>query len=160
VASASGLSFPKRVTARRLAVKAARLGLAHKSALHYTQGARRWDGINHNLKAYRGEYPRYADCSAFVTWCIWNGLSHYGVRDTVNGAQWKAGYTGTMLQHGKRVTGKLAVGDAVIYGRGFPGEHTALYVGSGLVISHGSEAGPFLLPVHYRGDVLQIRRFI
>jgi hypothetical protein len=162
VASASGLGLARRVKARSLARRAARLALAHAPAVHYTQGPRRWDGIRLVLKAFRGQYPNYADCSAFATWAVWNGLSHYNVRDAMNGADWRAGYTGTMLQHGKRVTGRLAIGDCVIYGNGWPGEHTAIVVDPArrLVISHGSEAGPFLLPITYRRDVMQVRRYI
>lgn len=96
-----------------------------------------------------------------MTWCLWNALNvTYGHSDSVNGTQWRAGYTGTLLTHGERVWGPLLVGDPVIYGRGFPGHHVAIYVGNGRVISHGSEAGPLLLPVHYRSDVMQVRRYI
>lgn len=163
MSSVSGLSAPHRIRARDLAVRAAFLTLRHAPTVHYTQGPRRWDGINKDLKAYRNEYPRFADCSAFATWCLWNGLDHYGVRDTVNGANWKAGYTGTMLSHGKEVKHRSNVlrGDCVLYGpKGSNGEHTAICVGGGKVISHGSEAGPFLLPIDYRRDVMCIRRYI
>jgi cell wall-associated NlpC family hydrolase len=162
MASVSGLSAAHRAEARDLAVKAAFLALEHKAEVHYTQDARRWEGINKELKAYRNQFPRYADCSAFATWCIWNGLDHFGVRDTVNGSNWRGGYTGTMLSHGKRVMSRDNVlrGDCVIYGNGGTGEHTAICIGGGLVISHGSEAGPFKLPIDYRRDVMQIRRYI
>ena len=161
MASVSGLSWPHRKKARELAVAAARLGVQHEPEIHYTQGVQRWYGIDHNLKAYRGEYPLYADCSAFTTWCLWNGLSHYGVRDTVNGANWQAGYTGTQKQHGKPV--KLRVnwrsGDLVHYGPG-TGAHVAIYIGGGQVISHGSEGGPMVLPWNYRSDYAETRRYI
>jgi cell wall-associated NlpC family hydrolase len=163
VTSVSGLSDAHRSNARRLAMQAAFLGLAHAPVVHYTQGPRRWDGINRNLKAWRGQYPTFADCSAFATWCIWNGLDHYGVRDTVNASNWQAGYTGTMLEHGKVVQHEENVlqGDLVLYGnRGTSGKHVAICVGGGKVISHGSEGGPYLLPIHYRSDVIDIRRYI
>ena len=156
----SGLSRQNRVRARDLAMNAARLGLRHAPRMHYTQAAARWEGIERRRLAWRGEYPRWADCSAFVSWCLWNALEHFHVRDVVNGDRWRGGYTGTMLEHGVRVTGPILRGDAVIYGSGFPGEHTAICVGGGMVISHGSEAGPFLLPIRYRSDVLQVRRYI
>lgn len=163
MASVSGLSAPHRRKARDLAVQAAVLGYRNRAAVNYTQGPRRWDGINKHLKAWRGEFPRYVDCSSFVTWCIWNGLDHYGVRDTVNGTAWKAGYTGTMLKHGKAIHewSNILKGDAVIYGRpGSVGAHTALCIGGGMVISHGSQAGPFLVPMTYRRDIQSVRRYI
>lgn len=141
-----------------MTLQAAVLGLHHAPSIHYTQGSSRWEGIDRHRKAWRGEYPNEADCSAYVTWCIWNGLDHFGVRDTVNGLGWRAGYTGTMLQHGRRVSNPFP-GCAVIYGPG-TGEHTALYTGGGLVVSHGSEAGPLLLPWRYRSDVHSIRSYI
>lgn len=162
MASASGLSDKHRIRARDLAMEAAHLGLRNARAIHYTQGARRWDGINKNLKAWQGEFPTYADCSSFATWCLWNGLDHYGVRDTVNGQNWRAGYTGTMLTHGKRVVHKdnWLRGDLLIYGRGAPGAHVAIYIGGGKAISHGSEGGPYLVRWDYRRDLLAVRRCI
>jgi hypothetical protein len=51
-----------------------------------------------------------------------------------------------------------------IYGSGPPGVHCAVIVdmvnGTPMVISHGSEPGPFDLAYNYRSDVLQIRRYI
>lgn len=166
MSSVSGLSAPHRIRVRDLAVQAALLGLKHASALHYTQSAQRWEGIDKKLKAWRGQYPKHADCSSFATWCLWVGLSHYGVRDTVNGESWRAGYTGTMLKHGKPVAhlSNVLRGDLVIYGSGWPGEHVAIVVGSrnGVpqVVSNGSEPGPFLLAYNYRPDVLDIRRYV
>jgi cell wall-associated NlpC family hydrolase len=51
-------------------------------------------------------------------------------------------------------------GDLAIYGSGAPGEHVAICIGGGLVISHGSEPGPFKLPLRYRTDLLEIRRYL
>jgi len=71
-----------------------------------------------------------------------------------------------MLSHGKQVkhVENALRGDCVIYGRGFPGHHTAIIVGfkNGIpmIVSHGSQAGPFYLPYNYRSDVMQIRRYI
>lgn len=162
MASASGLNWKHRKRARQMTMQALNLALRNKESLHYTQGPKRWDGIANNKKAYRGQFPYFADCSSFATWAIWNGLDHYDVRDTVNGAAWKAGYTGTMLSHGKQVMLRRnwRRGDCLIYGTGFPGEHTAVYVGGGYVISFGSEPGPFKLPWDYRSDLMQVRRYI
>src|SRR6185437_13452484 len=87
-----------------------------------------------------GRFPNEADCSSFAGWCYWNGLHvHLGHTDIVNGEHWLGGYTGTMLEHGRRVSSPIA-GDAIIYGRSWPGEHVAIFTGGGLVVSHGSEA--------------------
>jgi hypothetical protein len=160
--SVSGLNWPHRKKARQLTMNALNLGYRHAPAIHYTMGSERWQGIDQNKKAYRGEYPTQCDCSSFATWAIWNGLSHYHVRDTVNGAAWKAGYTGTMLTHGKQVhsSRNWRRGDCFIYGSAFPGKHVAVYIGGGFVISHGSEGGPFKLRWNYRGDLMQVRRYI
>lgn len=160
MSSVSGLSPQHVQTARGLAVQAARLCLHRAVSLHYTETGDRFQGIEKDLKAWRGETPTEGDCSSTFAWWIWNGLDHFHVRDVVNGENWKAGYTGTMLEHGRRVTGQMQVCDAVIYGSGWPGKHVAMYVGGGMVISHGSEAGPFLLPYRYRPDVMAIRRYI
>jgi hypothetical protein len=166
MSSVSGLSKRHRLEARARAANAAWLAYNKRDRVHYTQGARRWDGINKDYNAKLGEYPKYADCSSFCTWCLWNGLYvPFKVRDTVNGAAWKAGFTGTMLEHGKEVVHLENVlrGDCVIYGGGV-GKHTAIIVGvkNGriMVISHGSEGGPFYLPHDYRSDVNCIRRFV
>jgi hypothetical protein len=157
--SVSGLSPAHARQAVNLTLQAAVLGLHHAPAIHYTQGSSRWQGIDHDLKAWRGQYPTEADCSSFATWCLWNGLDHFHHSDTVNGEHWRAGYTGTLLQHGKHVSTPLP-GDLILYGTGFPGEHTAVYTGGGLVVSHGSEAGPLLLPWRYRSDVMAVHRYI
>jgi hypothetical protein len=143
------------------------LALRHRENVHYTQMSRRWQGIDHELKAFRGQYPRYCDCSSFATWCLWNGLDHFDVHDTVNGLAWRAGYTGTMLNHGKSVEHLENVlrGDCVLYGeKGTVGKHTAVIVGvSGkkpMVISHGSEGGPYYVAYNYRRDIISIRRYI
>jgi hypothetical protein len=170
MSSASGLSTVHRVQARDRAVNAAMLGLRHAPQMFYTQGPQRWEGIARKLNAKLGEYPKHVDCSAFVTWCLYNGLviSGFTNRDIVNGADWKGGYTGTLLTHGKQVhhLENVQRADYVIYGNGGTGEHTALVVGRRkadgkiMVVSMGSDAGPFYLPYDYRRDIMQVRRAI
>lgn len=153
----------QRARIRRLVKKGAYLALNNASAIHYTQGPRRWDGINLRKRAYRGEFPHYADCSAFTTWLYWDATRRYHAADFVNGEQWQGGYTGTQQDHGKQVgtNEKKVVGDLVFYGNqgGGVAEHVAVYVGNGLVISHGSEPGPFLLRWNYRA-VNEVRRYV
>lgn len=161
VGGVSGLPAHKRKEARRQAVAAFRLLFEHREAVHYTMLARRWDGINGGLRASKGEFPRYADCSSAYTWCLWNALTAVSVghEDIVNGQGWRSGYTGTLLTHGREVT-DLLPGDAIIYGHAWPGMHVAMYVGEGLVYSHGSEGGPYFIPMRYRSDILSMRRYI
>lgn len=164
--SVSGLSRPHRVHARDRARDSALLGLRHSPEIHYTQGFRRWDGIRLHKLSREGEYPNYADCSAFVTWCLWNGMYvPYHHADTVNGAHWQGGFTGTLLAHGRRIheLHNVLRADLVLYGGGPNAEHVAIVVGwrNGvpMVVSHGSEAGPLYLPYNYR-PVREIRRYI
>lgn len=164
---AAGMTTKQRVHARRIAVHAATIALHHAPVIHYTQGSKRWQGIADTRYSEKGQYPNYADCSAFVTWCLWNGLYlAYHKTDVVNGAHWHAGFTGTMLSHGKPVRHLSTVrwGDAVLYGTpGTTGKHTAIIAKLGrtpMVISHGSENGPFLLPYNYRSDIQSVRRYI
>jgi hypothetical protein len=162
MSSVSGLSPIHRVRARDLAVSAALLTIRKAPEIHYTQGGLRWQGIDKELKAWKGQYPLYADCSSAATWWLWQGLDHFGVRDVVNGQDWNWGYTGTMLRCGRRVEHQAnwRRGDLFIYGQGWPGAHVAMYLGGGKVASHGSEGGPYLLPWNYRSDLLSVRRYI
>lgn len=138
--------------------------LAHPGSIHYTQGKLRWEGINRNLRSARGEYPHHSDCSSSATWVLWNALTANGVaHDIVNGTNWKAGYTGTMLAHGKPVRHRAnwRVGDCIIYGRtGSTGAHVVVYLGGNRAFSHGSEGGPYLVDVDYRPDIMAVRRYI
>lgn len=168
MSSVSGLSKAHRAQARRRVYDAAWLCYSNRAKVHYTQGARRWDGINKGYNARMGQYPKYADCSSFATWCIWNGIHiPFDCRDTVNAANWRAGYTGTMLKHGKEVVhlDNILIGDCAIYGKsGSNGAHTAVAVGKKngrvMVISHGSEGGPYYVPWNYRSDHMEWRRYI
>jgi hypothetical protein len=166
--SLSGLALEQRRKARRRSVRAALLGLRNLSEVHYTQDALpRWEGIRNHLDASQGEFPAHSDCSSFATWCLWNGLKlQFEVEDVVNGSDWAAGFTGTMLNNGRRVhhVENVRPGDCVLYGTEWPGKHVAIVVGRQedvpMVVSHGSEEGPFLLRYDYRSDVMQFRRYI
>lgn len=152
--SVSGLSVQHCHKATNMALQAAVLWLHHKDEIHYTEGSQRWECIDRGIKAWRGEYAKHGDCSSSLTAWVWSGLDHFHVRDVVNGLRWQAGNTESMLNHGRRVR-SLFPGCAVIYNG-----HTALYTGGGLVVSHGSEAGPLLLPWNYRSDIVSLRSYI
>jgi peptidoglycan hydrolase-like protein with peptidoglycan-binding domain len=139
--------------ARHKIVATAFVGYRHKEALHYTQDARRMEGVRQKIKPPR--HPAWEDCSSFATWCYWaagapdpNGLGYNGF-----------GYTGTQVQHGK-TTSTPRPGDLVFYGGGTVPSHVAVYVGNGKVVSHGSEPGPYLLAIDYRSDRSQVRSYL
>lgn len=158
--SALGLTRVQRAQARQRVKKAALHVASQRAGIHYTQGARRWDFIRGRCAPW--QRASYADCSALSSWLLWTGTARVWprMRDFVNGAGWRAGYTGTMIQHGVRIPRPTLIGDCVFYGgtRGVPA-HVALYIGNGLVVSHGSEAGPMILRWNYR-PVNQTRRYI
>jgi hypothetical protein len=164
------LTAKQTFRARRLASQAALVAYAHRPSVHYSQGAERWDGIAHGRHADRGEYPHYADCSSFTTWCLWNALRlAYNEPDVVNRLNWDYGNTGSQIQHGKLVytDRSLRMGDLVFYAyHGWTPTHVAIVVGrrpaktgKPYVVSHGSEAGPLFLPFDYR-RIVQMRRYI
>lgn len=71
-----------------------------------------------------------------------------------------SGYTGSLDKQGVRVDeAQTAPGDLIFYGPG-SSEHVTVAIGGGQCVSHGSEGGPRTLPVHYRGDFLQVRRYV
>src|SRR4051812_7074846 len=141
-------------------VRAAMLGLHHAAEIHYTQDARRWDGIRYGRRVQLGDFPRWADCSSFVTWCWWDALGGPSAGpDILNGQAWQAGYTGTLMAHGTRVSLTEALpGDLVFYGPR-PGNHVPVGVARDRVVSPGSEGGPSLLSPGYRRDLSEVRRY-
>lgn len=158
--SAIGLT-PRQRVAARARLRAAAVHVArNRGSIHYTQSALRWSFLRQRCAPW--QHARFADCSSLASWLHWTATTrvHRGVRDFVNGQSWGAGYTGTMVQHGIRIARPTLVGDCVFYGgtRSVPA-HVAVYIGAGQVVSHGSEAGPMILPWAYR-RVNQCRRYI
>lgn len=166
MASKTGFTQKEINRARNLSADAALLSYHNRHRINYTQGPQRWEGIERRCDPRKGEYPRNADCSAHNTWCLWVPLFLvFGLEDIVNGQNWKAGYTGTQLNHGRNVTANDSrKGDLVLYGKpGTTGAHVAIVVRKGpnpLVVSHGSQSGPHLLAFNYRKDIICIKRYI
>lgn len=137
---------------RERIVAAARFGANNRGRIHYTQSSLRMYGVRHRIRIPR--VTPYEDCSSFATWCYW----HAGAKDP-NGLGYAGyGFTGTLAQHGKRVTTPKP-GDLIFYGSGPPYSHVAVYIGKGLCVSHGSEAGPMILNYRYR-PVAAIRSYV
>lgn len=164
MASASGLSENHRRIARRIVAEGCALLLSNPSQVHYTQGPARFGAIRAGKHLHGRVFPIAEDCSSTATWLLWLALHrHFGIeRDIVNGSHWRAGFTGTIAEHGKpvRKDSNIRVGDLVLYGSGYPYEHVAVALGGGKVFSHGSERGPFKLGIDYRPDRRMVRRFI
>lgn len=170
MSSPSGLNAGEQQLARRLVLKAIAVLMDHPEQLHYSQDMRlRWEGITDGIVPWdargrlNGHYIHHGDCSSTVTWLLWLALHHhFHLADHVNGENWKAGFTGTLLHHGQQVSVTHGrPGDLVLYGQpGTDGEHVAMKIGHNRVFSHGSEAGPFILPYNYRPDIIGARRYI
>jgi hypothetical protein len=163
MSSVSGLSKHHRAVARKINMNGCHMMLNHASIIHYTQGSLRWSGIDQHKRISHRQFPYYGDCSSTVTWLLWNALHvKYGVRDLVNGEHWRAGYTGTIATHGKRVhhDKNIEVGDLILYGDAPTYEHVAISMGGRMVFSHGSEGGPYYIDRDYRDDRGPTRRFI
>jgi peptidoglycan hydrolase-like protein with peptidoglycan-binding domain len=75
----------------------------------------------------------------------------------VNFPNYRAGYTGTLAQHGRRVASPQP-GDLALCGPPPTFTHTFVYVGGGKGVSHGSEGGPYLCSANYR-SVTEWRRY-
>lgn len=147
LAPAPELGAPRR----QQVVNEAMWGYNNRGAIHYRQ--------TRPMPSLRAGHrlPQTHDCSGFATACYFragaadpNGLGYNG-----------QGYTGTLSTHGRSVSLAAArPGDLVFYGRGYPYSHVAIYAGSGRVISHGSEGGPYLLNIDYRSDRRLIRSYL
>ncbi len=112
--------------------------------------------------------PSRWDCSAFVTCC------HYaaGAPDPNGRGYDHQGYTGTLIDHGVKVSSvdQLRPGDLIFYGHspsmpGFPGgspTHVALYVGvkdgEHRILSHGHYPMGYYT-YDYRSDLNQYRHY-
>lgn len=123
-------------------VGATSLAWKHRLSMAYSQSASRAFIPASPL------WPRATDCSGYVTWAFRSA----GLPDPNGFAYSPVGYTGTLAQHGTRVSlNSLRTGDLIFYGGGFPYGHVAIVVNGflRLVSSHGSP-GIKVLPFNYR----------
>ena len=123
----------------------------------YSQGSDRWQGIADHVKAWN--MAHIGDCSAFYIWlyyaCGWpdpTGQGYSGLEE----------YTGTLQDHGTRVVSP-APNDAVLYAPHGQSQssHVAIYVGSGMVVSHGIPGPPQYVATANMGGlaILEYRRY-
>ena len=125
-----------------------------KGLVHYTQSAKRMTIVRKRLIPPFGKNVIYEDCSSAVTGLYYMAGLHDPNELHFNGT----GYTGTLCLHGKRVRTPRR-GDLVFYGPARPWNHVAIYYGLDGVWSHGHEGGPVLVPINYRSDRGEIRRY-
>lgn len=128
--------------------------------VHYTQSSRRMTIVRKRLIPPFGATVIYEDCSSAVT-----GLYFMAGLHDPNDLHYSGyGYTGTLCQNGKKIVSAARVGDLVFYGSGGPPwKHVAIVYsladGQVKVWSHGHEGGPEILPINYRSDTRQVRRY-
>lgn len=143
-------------TVRHRVLNAAWEGYLKRDQIHYTEGPLRMSGVR--KKILLPNVPPDEDCSSFATWCYWvagapdpNGFDYNGY-----------GNTGSQYPRGKHVTfAQARMADIFFYGwsNGEP-EHEAIYAGNGMVISNGSEGGPYYEKWDYRDDLVGIRSYL
>jgi hypothetical protein len=159
------LSYETPKQQARNALVAAAMTLYNMRALvHYTQGPARMFIVRHKIKTTKVlamQRSVWEDCSSGVT-----GLYYMAGVPDPNGFGFNSlGYTGTLALHGRAVSRSAAtVGTLAFYGRAYPYSHVGAVVarpgGNSLrIFSHGSENGPYLLDVDYRGDLRQLRSY-
>lgn len=141
---------------RNRVVSAAWEGYLKRDQIHYTQFDRRMSGVRD--KILLPHVPPWEDCSSFSIWCYWIA----GAPDPTGFGYNGYGNTGSLWPHGKHVTiAQCRLGDLIFYGwkNGQP-EHVAIYVGNGMVVSNGSEGGPYYERWNYRGDFIGARSYL
>lgn len=157
------LRHPSVSTKVKLLLGDAEYLIAHRDLVRYSQ-VRRMDIVRQHIHFNPPALRQYIfeDCSSSITGLYWlaglpdpNGLGYNGY-----------GYTGTQSAHGWVVwhlgqpLSLLRPGDLVFYGGGWPHHHVAMYLGNGRVFSHGTDTGPFNLPVLYRSDAVGAHRYV
>lgn len=138
--------------------------IANEPRIHYSRQRpfRYYDDIGHGFVTL--------DCSGFVGNVFWNAMHDTGVylHDPLDERYTGQGYTGTeetyLRKHGKPVTetNGYLVGDIARWGYG-NAAHTAVCYSAGNAkqagfASHGREAGPVLVHLHNRDDLVGVWR--
>jgi cell wall-associated NlpC family hydrolase len=137
---------------RTVQIVAAHVALVGGRTLTYSQSSSR---------SYFPAYPRIppaTDCSGMATYILYQA----GVGASVGyfGPGSPVGWTGTLRYQGTPVPrgATLEPGDLIFYGEAPNWSHVAVYIGRGLVVSHG-QTGVDEPPYNYR-TVGEIRRYI
>jgi hypothetical protein len=124
------------------------------NSLPYTQGPSR-----SNLPPWP-RIPPATDCSGFATWVLYQAgaggpIGYFGPGSSV-------GWTGTLRTQGVHISNtrqpNLQPGDLVFYGYPPNWGHVAVYIGGGLVVSHGGP-GVNIYRYDYRSPG-EVRRYI
>lgn len=141
-----------------------KLAVGNEHNIHYSQQRpfRYYDNIGVGFVSL--------DCSGFVGNCFWNAMHDTNVflHDPLDFRYTGYGWTGSLeaylRAHGKRVSEKngYLVGDVARWGQGNHA-HTAICSKAGTAktaqwTSHGREAGPNLVSLHYRSDLVGVWR--
>lgn len=143
---------------RRVIMRAANLGVTEHGRMVYSEGANRWSGIVNACRSIKGQVPPACDCSSFATWCYWDATRWLNLQDIVNGERWQAGYTGTMVGHGRPIPVRdAALGDLIFYGSVSLPYHVAIFAGTGMVVSMGRQGAPELVGI---GGATQCRTYL
>lgn len=135
---------------RQKVVTWAHWGVAHEPQIGYSMGGDRDDWLHTKPK---NTLPLTTDCSGFATLCYCLAGA-----DDPNGLDYRVlGYTGTLLEHGKRVTvAKVRPGDLAVFGcKTYPKGHHVVVVTAvktrtlaGIMsVSHGQQKGPFEITI-------------
>lgn len=151
-----GVSPKDLVEIRRVMLRAGYKGVTLHNTFTYTEGPLRWSGITTNAHDFTMTHGFDCDCSAFDTWLGKDATEWLKLRDFINGANWLAGYTGTMVLHGERVDEPQPT-DFCFYGEISVPYHVAMSVGSGRVISMGRPGAPEIVEL---GAATQFRRYV
>lgn len=133
------LSLAERKGAKRRAaiVAWAKWGVAHEPQIHYREV---------RPIPIKAKLPLVTDCSGFATLCY-----HMAGAPDPNGFGYDgAGWTGTLLKHGRKINAiDCLPGDLIVYGNpATGGHHVVIAIEHGpnpLCVSHGQERGPQLV---------------
>ncbi len=138
--------------------------IANEIRIHYTQARRFYYYDDLRTVKYAN-----LDCSGLVGNAFWNAMHDTGIfiHDPLDCRYTGEGYTGTLedylRRHGKRITTQgFLIGDIVRWGYGVHA-HTAYCIKAGSAstadwASHGREAGPQSVKLHYRDDLVGVWR--